>query len=207
MTKPTHSRVFALVPAGGQSRRMGTNKLALPLGNQSVLERVVHALISTSIEHVLVVLGPANHKFADSIRPPIETLLIDQTHDMRQTIERGLAHWESAEHPRDEEIVLLALADQPTITPTVIRQVIAAAHRHPGRIVVPTFGAKRGHPVAIPWNIIRELSARPANEGLNALVRDEAHRVTELAVDDADIIADLDLPADYDRLRDRDWVD
>src|SRR5437879_4363300 len=49
--------VHAVIPAAGQSTRMGRPKLALPLGGRSVLERVVDALRGAGVD-VLVVLGP-----------------------------------------------------------------------------------------------------------------------------------------------------
>ena len=36
--------IFALIPAAGKSTRMGRPKLALPLGEKTVLEHVIAAL-------------------------------------------------------------------------------------------------------------------------------------------------------------------
>src|SRR5262249_34727228 len=49
---------FAVLPADGQSKRMGRPKLALPLGQRSVLEHVLAALRQAQVEHILVVIGP-----------------------------------------------------------------------------------------------------------------------------------------------------
>ena len=50
--------IVALIPAAGHSRRMGRPKLALPLGDRTVLEHVLTALRDGGVERILVVLGP-----------------------------------------------------------------------------------------------------------------------------------------------------
>ena len=49
-------RVAALLPAAGKSVRMGTPKLALPLGNSTVLECVLESLRQAGVEDRLVVV-------------------------------------------------------------------------------------------------------------------------------------------------------
>jgi CTP:molybdopterin cytidylyltransferase MocA len=49
---------FAVLLAGGQSKRMGRPKLVLPLGERTVLEHVLAALRQAAVEHILVVIGP-----------------------------------------------------------------------------------------------------------------------------------------------------
>ena len=50
--------IYAIVPAAGQSTRMGQPKLILPLAGRSVLEHVVSSLRAGGVDHVLVVAGP-----------------------------------------------------------------------------------------------------------------------------------------------------
>src|SRR5205807_132449 len=47
-------RTFAVIPAAGQSTRMGRPKLALPLGGRSVLERVLAAVRQGRLDAALV---------------------------------------------------------------------------------------------------------------------------------------------------------
>ena len=55
--------VCGLVLAGGQSKRMGTDKALLMLNGQTVIERVVQSLASVSDELLLVVNEPSRYKF------------------------------------------------------------------------------------------------------------------------------------------------
>src|SRR5437588_11139765 len=96
---------FALIPAAGTSSRMGRPKLALPLGDGTVLGHVVEAFREAEVQHILVVVGP----HVPELVPVAEAagaavlLLAEQTVDMRATIEQGLTWLETRFHPGDEE--------------------------------------------------------------------------------------------------------
>src|SRR5689334_3025651 len=108
---------FAVIPAAGTSSRMGRPKLALPLGEGTVLGRVVEALRQAGVEHILTVVGP----HVPQLVPLAEAagaavlMLAEQTADMRATVEQGLAWLEKRFRPRDEDSWLLAPADHPVL--------------------------------------------------------------------------------------------
>ena len=93
--------ILAVVPAAGHSSRMGRPKLALPLGDRTVLEHVVAALRDGGAAHVVVVIGPhvpelvplAESAGADVCRLP------EATADMRATVEHGLRWLEDRHRP------------------------------------------------------------------------------------------------------------
>src|SRR5271165_5457975 len=124
--------IYALLPSGGQSLRMGRPKLALPIGGCTVLEQVIHALGQAAIEQVLVL--PA------------------ATPDMRRTIEEGLSWLEKHWQPGPTDSWLLVPADHPTLRPAVVHQLVQASQANPEKsIIIPTFQGRRGHPVLIRW--------------------------------------------------------
>jgi molybdenum cofactor cytidylyltransferase len=197
---------FALIPAAGKSVRMGRPKLALPLGGRTILEHVVAALQRAEIEHILVVLGP--HAFR--LVPLAETagaqvlLLGQETVDMRGTIEEGLRWLEERFQPRDEDNWLLVPADHPTLDAAVVRQLLQTRAAHPEfSVVIPTFQGRRGHPALIGWRHVAGIRALPPNQGLNTYLRGQAAVTREMPVCSADILDDLDTPADYERLLNR----
>jgi molybdenum cofactor cytidylyltransferase len=198
---------FALIPAAGTSSRMGRPKLALPLGDGTVLGHVVGALRQAEIEHTLVVVGP----HVPELVPLAEAagaavlLLAAQTADMRATVEQGLDWLESRFRPRDDESWLLAPADHPVLQPSVVRQLLRAQERNPHcSIVVPAFQGRRGHPALLRWGHVAGVRKLPAHQGLNTYLRRHADATLEIKVESASILWDLDTPEDYERLR-RGW--
>jgi molybdenum cofactor cytidylyltransferase len=202
-------RVFALLPAGGRSARMGRPKLSLPLGGRTVLEHTVSAFRRAGVEHVLVVVGP----HVPELVPLAEAAgahvcrLPEETADMRATVEQGLRWLEDRFRPGPADAWLLAPADHPTLDAEVIRRLLQARADHPERSVfVPTWEGRRGHPALIAWKHVAGIRAHPAGQGLNTYLRRCAAEVLEVPATSADVLCDLDTPADYERLLRR-WGD
>ena len=196
--------IFALIPAAGKSTRMGRPKLSLPLGDKTVIEHVVGALRRAGIENVLVVIGPHDPELLPLVQRTGSDHLVldDETPYMRATVERGLAFLESRYHPTPNDMWLLIPADHPTLSATIVRDLLAAATSKPAcSIVVPTFEGKRGHPTLIVWSHLERLRDYPKNLGLNTYLRSCADETLELPVSDSTVLTDLDTPEDLQRLQ------
>ncbi len=202
-------RMYALVPAAGKSQRMGHPKLLLGLGNASVIQRVVQALDAGGAEIVFVVAPPVHQASAVVLanHARVEGAWVvhcpSETPDMRATVEVGLDEIAQGPFARPDGL-LLCPGDTPTLTPALVKQIITAFQRNPTRIVVPSHGGRRGHPVAIPWSLARTIPELPLGTGVNALIDAERDQTLVLEVDDPAAITDLDTPEDYRRLLDRD---
>lgn len=197
---------FAVLPAAGKSTRMGRPKLALPLGERTILEHVLAALRRAEVEHVLVVVGPhvpelaalAERAGADVCR------LAEETADMRTTVEHGLNWLEEHFRPHPHDAWLLIPADHPTLVPSTIRGLERVRLAEPGgSIFVPTWEGRRGHPVVFAWKHVEGIRRHAPGEGLNTYVRRCTAETIEVPVADPDILCDLDTPVQYERLRRR----
>ncbi len=196
-------RIFGLIPAAGKSQRMGRPKLALPLGDRTILERVVAVLGSAGIADVLVVLGPHVASLAKlAAKAGAQVLqLAQETPDMRATIEQGLQWLEEHLRPTAADAFLLLPADHPTLEAAVIETLVQARDQHPqASILVPTYEGKRGHPALIGWDHVASLRAWPADQGLNTYLRQQETVTCEIPVPWPAVLVDLDTPADYERL-------
>ena len=196
--------IYGLVPAAGKSSRMGLPKLTLPLGDRTVLECVLDSLRSGGIEQTLVVVGPHVSEIV-----PLATnagahvcLLAEETPDMRATIERGLMWLERHFGPHAGDAFLLAPADHPTLDAAVIPLLIRRRKEQPTKtIFIPTFEGRRGHPTLIGWKHVSGIRGLSATTGLNAYLRECGDETCEVPVTSADVLFDLDTPADYAALQ------
>jgi molybdenum cofactor cytidylyltransferase len=195
---------FAVIPACGQSTRMGRPKLSLPLGGRTVLEHVFHALRLGGVDPILVVIGPHVPELAllAEAHSVHVCQLPEATADMRATVEAGLDWLEQRFQPRPEEDWLLVPGDHPALDAEVVRQLRQARQQHPDcSVIVPTFAGRRGHPTLIGWKHVTSIRAHPKGQGLNTYLRSQGKEVRELAVTSPAILCDLDTPEDYERLR------
>lgn len=196
-------KTFALVPAGGHSVRMGRPKLALTLGDRTVLEQVVATLRLAGIGTILVVLGPHVASLAALAEAAGASIYVlpEATADMRATVERGLQWLEERFHPNPDDAWLLTPADHPTLQADVVRHLLAARLAHPERsIFMPTYQGQRGHPTLIAWKHVTGIRQLTAGQGLNVYLRQQAAETWEVPVESAEILMDMDTPEDYERL-------
>ncbi len=197
---------FAVIPAGGKSSRMGRPKLALPLGDRTVLEHVIAAARRAGIDHILVIVGPhVPELVALAEKAGAKTLLLEhETPDMRATVEAGLQQLEAHFKPQQDDAWLLVPADHPTIESSVIRRLLQDRMAHADRsIFIPTYRGKRGHPALIGWQHVPAIRQLTAGQGLNEYFRQRSAETREVPVESAEVLADLDTPADYARLQQR----
>jgi molybdenum cofactor cytidylyltransferase len=199
-------RAFAIVPAAGESRRMGEPKLLLPIGGKPLVEHTLDAWKASRVERIVVVVRPDDESLAHLVlaagvevcQPP------DAPPDMKASLCFGLAHIAEKHQPTDEDLWLVAPADMPGLSPRVINALLAAVERD--RILIPTLGGRRGHPVALPWPLAAEVPRLGPDEGLRDLI--SRHDPLLVACDAAEPdreapFADLDTPAELARFRER----
>jgi molybdenum cofactor cytidylyltransferase len=195
--------IFAVIPAAGKSARMGRPKLALPLGDRTVLQHVVAELRAGGVQHILVVVGPHVPELAALAESAGAHALVlsEETADMRATVEHGLRWLEGCYHPQPHDDWLLVPADHPALDAAVVTALLRAriANPHTG-IIVPTHAGQRGHPTLIGWQHVAEIRRFPPGQGLNAYLRQHSADTLELPVASPHILYDLDTPGDYARL-------
>lgn len=92
---------------------------------------------------------------------------------------------------------LIALGDMPSIRVDTVAAV-AAALQAGAHIVVPVFGGKRGHPVGFTAAYRSRLLSLVGDIGAREILRADESAIHEVHVDDAGILADIDIPSDLD---------
>lgn len=193
-------RSFAIIPACGESRRMGTDKLLLPWQSSTILETVIAAWQRSKVDHIFVVIPQERTDLPRVLRGlPVRIVLADpQPSDMKGSIQLALKAIEEQCAPSPADAWLVAPADMPTLSSKTIDAVLEAAQDHPGSIVVPVNSEKRGHPVLLPWHVAKSVQSLPSDQGINVLL----NRSPLIFVNVEQLGSDVDTPADYRKLRD-----
>ena len=186
--------IWAVILAAGESRRMGTQKLLLPFGDATVIESVVLTALASRVDRVLAVLGADR----DAVRQKLEPFGIDFVINenfvkgMLSSVQAGFAAL-----PPAAEAAVVMLSDQPFLPAGVVDAVVEAFRRSGKGIVVPAFQGRRGHPVLIGLKYRDEVLALDPTDGLRRLMRAHPDDIFEAAVEDANILRDMDVPEDY----------
>ena len=116
MSEAKTSLVSAILLAAGKSERMGQNKLLLPFGGRTVIQRTLDSLIASRVGEVIVVRGSKAQEINQSIggRRALVVLNPNYAKGMSTSLITGLGMVNS-----QARFVMVALGDQPLITPRV----------------------------------------------------------------------------------------
>jgi len=194
-------RSFAIIPAAGRSRRMRRHKLMLPFGDSTVLGQVLHGWRASRVDEVVVVARRDDTDVLRACRQSgVHTVTpSEDPAQMKVSIQHALGFVQEQFSPSREDVWLLAPADSPRLSPTVIGLVLSAYEPEQPAIVVPTYDGRRGHPVLFPWTLSGEVGDLGVDQGVNALL--DRHAVREILCSEPSVLDDLDTPDDYRRLR------
>ena len=189
-----NSDVAAIVAAAGLSRRMGSCKQLLQLGGKTALARCLETLLAGGVREIVVVVGVEGvFVAAEAGRFPVRIVVnSDPAGDMASSLRVGRAALSAA-----ARAVIVALCDYPLVQPATVAELTTAHAMEPGRIVIPSHGGRRGHPLLIPRTVLEELQDELT---LRDVVRRDQRRVSFLPVEDPGILFDMDTPEDYRHL-------
>lgn len=193
-------RSFAIVPAAGRSRRMGTPKLLLPWRHHTIVQEVLQRWKAGGVDHRVVVVHPADAELARLARAAGAEVVVaaDPPPDMKASVRLGLEYVAARWQPQPTDAWLLAPADMPELSPEITRKLLVEHASQPEAIVVPTHDGRRGHPVLFPWPLAEAVSQLDADQGVNALL--DRGPVTMLPCD-LPRAADIDTPDEYSQAR------
>jgi molybdenum cofactor cytidylyltransferase len=184
----------ALVLAAGLSRRMGRFKLTLPWGEHTVVGEVVATLEAAGLAKIVVVTGNGADEVSAALAATSARCVHNAgyaTGEMLGSIQTGLAAMGPA-----VQAALLCLGDQPQMEADTVRAVLAAGDVACwGKIVIPSYRMRAGHPILLPrWLWPEILACQGTLRDVMAAHRDQTEYLT---VQTPSILADLDTPEDY----------
>jgi molybdenum cofactor cytidylyltransferase len=181
-----------VILAAGLSTRSNRYKMALPLGDKSVIERAVEGMLD-AVEQIWVVVGWKADRVRQLLAPYPKVEIVPNPafrEGMFSSVKAGIAR------VRAPHFFLLP-GDHPLVGPEVYRRLLAAS----GEIVIPTFQGRKGHPVRVHSALIPEILGYPADGTLRDYIRSKGFATME--VEEEGILLDVDTPEDYQALRAR----
>lgn len=101
--------------------------------------------------------------------------------------------------PEETEWFLIALGDQPSLRASTVERLLEAAAEREARIVVPSYGGRRGHPLLIHADYRGEIAALEPGVGLRQLIQRHPEAVRHVVIPDESVLSDMDTPEEYQR--------
>jgi len=190
--------ISAILLGAGESKRMGFDKLSLPWGKKTVLERCFQTLLRSKVQEVVIVRGLRNKAIGHPLHGK-KIKIVMNPHPgggMSTSIRKGLR----AIRPGSDGI-LIALGDQPFLKTRTINALIRVFDRRKERIIVPCFQGKMGHPVIFHKAYRKELMNLKGDVGGRSIIERHREDVRVVRVRSIGVVQDVDTWQDYEKCR------
>ena len=193
----------AVVLAAGSSRRFGPrNKLLQRIGDEPLVCRVVRSALAVPMDEVIVVLGyqaPRIREALAKIAASTHALRYVENPDFARgqstSVRAGITALSSA-----VEAALFLPADQPGVSPDLLRRLITAWKKENAGVVVPVFEGRRSSPVLFTKRHFPALAALRGDTGGRRLFPFLEEEIFEIAAEESSEVDDVDIPEDHVRL-------
>ncbi len=200
--------ISAIVLCAGESRRMGTQKVALPWGEGTVIEHIVGVLAEGGADEILAVTGHRSEvvdallkgmsakNLAAKITPATVVFNSGYQSGMLSSVRCGLL----AASPKSRGF-LIALGDQPSISSEVVAALISEFNSDDANrdaILVPTYNGERGHPLLFGSCFRDDVLTRFDDSGLRGLLMAFPERIREVPWKHSAILRSMNYPKDYE---------
>ena len=171
----------AIVLAAGASRRLGRPKQLVDWGGKPLVRHVVDRVAAWPVDDVFVVVGAHRFEVAEVVGDAATIVVNDEwAGGLSSSIRAGLAAC-------DADRAFLALADQPSIDPTVPVALVTRS----APVVVPAYRGTRANPVLVDRAVWPAIMGLSGDRGAAELIRAHPEWVVEVPFD-------LDPPFDID---------
>jgi len=176
----TASRVYAIVLAAGESRRLGRPKQLLELDRSPLVVHVVDRALASSVDAVIVVTGAHASLIELELRerPVYQVFNPDFAEGQGTSIAAGVRAL-----PRDAGAVIVLLGDMPGISPVAISRLADAWRADRPVAAIARYGSGRGHPVLFDRSVFAELGRLSGDEGGRTVLKALGDRVVDVPVE------------------------
>jgi molybdenum cofactor cytidylyltransferase len=173
---------------------MGAPKALLHAEGSTFLDRVTDALQEGGCAPVIVVVADLDGPVADRARAAgarveVNTQPADGPITSLRVALRTLRD--------DVEACAFLPVDHPLVKAATVARLIASLEASEAPIVVPSYAGERGHPVLFRRSVFPELFEDGLAEGARTVVHRHLRSLSEVAVLDKGVLADIDTPEEY----------
>ena len=189
-------KLTPVILAAGRSERMGAPKPYLQINGKTFLEVIAERIRRAGIESKGFIVYNRDHLlFLEKLHLPGFDLIQNARQELKQLYSLHLA---LEKVPSVSSGIMMCLADHPLVREETYRLIGEAHLSHLGKIVLPTWKGKRGHPTIFPRKFFEEIKGLSVEKpgGAKNILSAHPGAVLELPVNDPGILADMDTTED-----------
>lgn len=188
-------RISGIILAAGLSRRMGTNKLILPVDGVPVVEKIIKAASQSELREIILVcssdmVASIGSKYGVKIVNNNDPQL-GQSRSVRLGVENSCQYADG---------FMFLVGDQPFITANVINRLIESYMSGKYSAAVPLYNGKRGNPVIFTYALREKLMGLDGDSGGRILLEELEGSIAAVDFGDERLGFDIDTREEYEML-------
>ncbi|MDQ0253384.1 molybdenum cofactor cytidylyltransferase [Evansella vedderi] len=189
--------VWIVVLAAGFSKRMGKQKLMLPVGRKTLLRRSVKSALRVGdVSGVVTVLNAAFPMLVEEIKDlPVSIKQNEESYlGMSSSLRKGIEAL-----PSSADAAAILLADQPGVAWDVVHKVVLEYLKSTPLITQASYQQTPGHPVIFDKQLFPQLIGIRGDQGAKEIIKSykEERRLVHVT---SPIPEDIDTLEDYERI-------
>lgn len=185
-------RIGVLILAAGEGRRMGSIKQLMDFGGSNFLEETIKKY-SAYCQDIIVTLGFHKEVIRDKIKE------LGFVYQEIEGYQEGMSASFREARTFDADYFMVTPCDLPLIEDYTIESLLKAYRENEGKIIVPRFMGKKGHPVVFPISLQSSFKHIKGDIGARDIIKEKGCLYLDL--DDPGIIADIDTLNEYIKIK------
>lgn len=194
-------KIAILIPAAGNSSRLGTMKQLVQLHGRTLINHVIHQSVISNIEKIYVILGSGASEIQVHIPNQNNVSVIEN-----ETWQKGLLN--SIQFGCRQILignkyshVLILHGDQYQISSKHIKALVMKSRNYSSSIIASSYSNTIGVPCVFPISFIKKIINLPKGESVKKLLLNEFKEGHVALYDLPQASVDLDTPEDLHVLR------
>ena len=185
-------KISALILAAGKGSRIGTPKLMLEVNDKSFVNVIIDKVRRAGIKDVVCVVSEETYKWAkENIKHCRIVVNPEPEKGMITSVYFG------AMQINDCAGIMIIPVDHPFIKSETIKILLSKAEENSDSIIKPRFEGKSGHPVIVPYKLIKTITKENFGDGLNDVIKKSGNRQVYADVNDNGILKNINTKEDY----------
>lgn len=193
-------RISGILLAAGESKRMGKPKLLLNLGESNIINTTIEKFLKSEIFELIIVLGHEAQKIECSSSGQDKRIKFVTNENYREGMSTSIKCGVLTAS-KESEAFLIALGDQPLISPKIINRLMEKYQSSRAGIVTVMHQSLRGHPVIISKKYVQEILSLNGDIGARDLLKQHLDDTASINIESSEEFFDVDKTQDYEKLK------
>jgi len=187
-------KVSALILAAGSGKRIGTPKLMLEIEGKSFLSIIAENILSAGVKDIVCVVSEQTYSWAKEKVASINFAINPKPEDgMLSSVYYGMKQIMNCDN------VLIIPVDHPYVEVNTYKTLLDESGKNIGAIIKPYFEYRSGHPIIVPFELLKTIDEKCFLMGLDDIIRKSECRKIFVDVNDNGILKNINTKMDYSK--------